>query len=165
MITQEKPSLEDALVHFGIKGMKWGQRKRESTGPRKEMSSAKKAALGAAAVVGTGALLYNRTTRGYALGSVKKTAQIGASAAFKVLRGVGKTSVSVLRKASESLGITGVRKPEPVKVKPKLATIERVKASLTRGREFLTRDKNRSTMAQVGSGFRLPPNLLTDALF
>lgn len=29
MFTEEKPSLEDALVHFGVKGMKWGVNRSE----------------------------------------------------------------------------------------------------------------------------------------
>ena len=32
MIYEEKPSLEDALAHHGVKGMKWGHRKAHSTG-------------------------------------------------------------------------------------------------------------------------------------
>lgn len=154
MLVNEKPPLDEALLaHYGIPGMKWGHRKSDRTG-YPEMSSRKKAAIGTAAAVGTAALLYNKTTR-----------NLGIAASKKVLRGMGKVSISVLRTASDALGVTGVPKRASTPVKVKLTTIERIKASLTRGREFLSRDRNRSGMTQLQSGLRLPPNVLTDALF
>lgn len=67
MITAEKPPLdEDLLVHFGIKGMKWGVRKRsDSDGNAKpKMSTKKKVAIGATVAVGAAAVAYILATRG-----------------------------------------------------------------------------------------------------
>lgn len=49
---------EEALAHFGVKGMKWGVRKQETSGssaPHQGMSTKKKVLIGTIAVVGTGA--------------------------------------------------------------------------------------------------------------
>lgn len=32
----DKPSLDEALMHFGVKGMKWGQRKKDPKAPKKK---------------------------------------------------------------------------------------------------------------------------------
>jgi hypothetical protein len=68
MIVSEKPDLdEDLLVHFGIKGMKWGQKKTSSSGDspgKKPMSTKKKVAIGAAAVAGATAVAFVIARRG-----------------------------------------------------------------------------------------------------
>lgn len=54
-IHQQKPSLEEALEHFGVKGMKWGQRKEESviTKPKSNLTEKQKWGYGAALAVPT----------------------------------------------------------------------------------------------------------------
>lgn len=77
MIVDEKPPLdENLLMHFGIKGMKWGHRKARDSGgassggssaPKQGMSTKKKVAIGVgvgAAVVGAAAASYFLVRRG-----------------------------------------------------------------------------------------------------
>ena len=63
----EKPPLdEDLLIHFGVKGMRWGRRKAADSGTSTEgsstnnegMSTGKKVAIGAGLVLGAGAAAY-----------------------------------------------------------------------------------------------------------
>jgi hypothetical protein len=67
LITAEKPQLnEDLLIHFGIKGMKWGVRKSKSSSDSsgKKMSTKKKVAIGAGVAVGAAAVAFALTRRG-----------------------------------------------------------------------------------------------------
>jgi hypothetical protein len=71
MLVAEKPPLdEDLLMHFGIKGMKWGHRKTRSssssghTGSKQKMSTGKKVAIGAAVVGGAAAAAFILTKTG-----------------------------------------------------------------------------------------------------
>jgi hypothetical protein len=71
MITAEKPTLdEELLMHFGIRGMKWGVRKQKPSGgssSKKGMSTKKKVAIaagGLAVVAGVAATAYLLKTRG-----------------------------------------------------------------------------------------------------
>lgn len=171
MITDEKPPLDDALLmHFGIPGMKWGHRKskRSAAEPRTPLSTTQKVALGSAAVLGTAALLYNGTTRGYALGAVKKTVSLGRSATGKVLRTSGRVTVSAVRKAGgaagDALGVTGAKAAPIIEVKPK--RLDRIKASLARGKALLFDDpEQRTALEQAPDWMMVPVSLTTDALF
>lgn len=71
MIVIDKPALdEDLLVHFGVKGMRWGRRKASSSdgsSDKKPMSTKKKVAIGAgvaAGVAGAAAVAYMMSRRG-----------------------------------------------------------------------------------------------------
>ena len=71
MIVIDKPPLdEDLLVHFGVKGMRWGRRKDSSSGgssDKKPMSTKKKVAIGAGVAVaaaGAAAVAYMMSGRG-----------------------------------------------------------------------------------------------------
>lgn len=95
MITQQFASPEEALAHFGVKGMKWGVRKQDfPSGPRPPRSQAekkaraKKVAIGFGALVvvaGAAAVTYQLNKNGkLPVSSIKKTAQ-ATTAVKKVL--------------------------------------------------------------------------------
>lgn len=159
MLVDEKPPLdEDLLKHYGIPGMKWGVRRDRTGNP--PMSKTKKVAIGTAAAVGTAALLYNPTTRRYTGAVVKKSMRLGASATGAILRKVGRTTVSAISKASQSLGITGKQVPRPKPVKIKLTGRARIRASYLRGKRFFN-PPPRSRTEQVKTLLRLPMALVT----
>lgn len=159
MLVDEKPPLDEALLaHYGIPGMKWGQRRDRTGNP--PMSKAKKVAIGTAAAVGTAALLYNPTTRRYTGVVVKKSMRLGASATGAILRKVGRTSVSAIRKVSQGLGITGKPTIAPKPVKVKLTGRARIRASYQRGKLFFN-PPPRSKMDQAKTLMRLPMALFT----
>lgn len=54
IVVDQKPSLEDALVHYGVKGMKWGKRKRSPAEEAERSRRFKKNAKRTAAVVVVG---------------------------------------------------------------------------------------------------------------
>lgn len=158
MITQEKPPLDEALLaHYGIPGMKWGRRKDRTGNP--PMSRGKKVAIGTAAAVGTAALLYNKTTRRYTAGAVKKTVGLGARGAGRVLRKAGSTSASAISKASQSLGVTGKPVPPPKPVRVKLTGMARIRHSYQRGKLFFNPPAP-SRAEQLKTLMRLPVALM-----
>lgn len=60
MISVEKPGSPEELVHFGVKGQKWGVRKQRTESGRQPVSKKRKAAYilgGVGVTVGTGALI------------------------------------------------------------------------------------------------------------
>lgn len=88
MIIQDKMPLEEALVHFGVKGMKWGVRKEQNGGssePRftpEQKAIAKKVAIGVGALVvvaGTAVVVHQLQKNGKT--NMKDIAKAASSAA------------------------------------------------------------------------------------
>lgn len=110
MAVIDKPPLdEDLLVHFGIKGMRWGVRKSSSSGgsSKKKMSTKKKVAIGAGVAVGAAAVAFALTRRGKVpvknvLGHQPGLSSPGATAA-RGKRAAGDISQSEWRKRVSSL--------------------------------------------------------------
>lgn len=110
MITAEKPPLEEAyLEHFGIKGMRWGQRSKSGSS-NKKMSAKKKVAIGVGVAVGAAAVAFAMTRSGkipvkqvlghrpgFSSPSVGTTAARGRSATSNISQSEWKRRVSALR--------------------------------------------------------------------
>lgn len=118
IIGQEKPSLEEALEHFGTKGMKWGVRKQNRTslaniGDRLNKKSAPKTRSlvrngagflgGQAAVMG----LTVAAIAGAAAVTMPATVAVGFMATPAMLAAAGAGSVGSLIQAGMSAGVTG----------------------------------------------------------
>lgn len=104
MLVAEKPPLdEDLLVHFGVKGMRWGQRKPDD-GTGMSPSTKKKVVVGVGIAVGVAAGAYLLSKRG-TVPAVKsfesKSTKLGFRAAGSILKRVGKVSVNAIGKASK----------------------------------------------------------------
>jgi hypothetical protein len=122
MIVAEKPPLDDdLLIHFGVKGMRWGHRKPEevSTGgnrgsaaPKAPMSTGKKVAIGVGVAAGVAAAAYFLSKRGAtprtkALSS--KSTRIGFKVAGRVMLRIGKMSANVATKTAKVTTKVGVK--------------------------------------------------------
>ncbi len=81
MISLEKPDPAD-LLHYGVKGMRWGHRKEEASGSSSKKSKAKKVAL----IAGTGAAVAGAAFVGY------KLTQSGGSPLSSAAKGVQVTN-------------------------------------------------------------------------
>lgn len=97
MITDEKPPLdEDLLMHFGVRGMHWGQRKARPSGgssgssaPKQKMATGKKVAIGlGVAAVGASVAAYILSRQGNSrVGAAAKAAvRVESKAASLALR-------------------------------------------------------------------------------
>jgi hypothetical protein len=136
VIAADKPPLEGVyLAHFGIKGMKWGQRKAPEEGaPRRPgLSSRNQKLVTAAFVAGTVAVgavmlsrgnvsVWNSNSNRIALGGAKMSASILGKTGKVVVKGSAKTA-KVVGKAGFKVG-TGT-----AKVTGKLAAKATVAAS------------------------------------
>ena len=104
----EKPGTPEELIHFGVKGMKWGVRKEqtsESSGSTsKKMSTKKKVAIG----VGVTALVAGSAFAAYKLKSAGKlpVLEVGRAATGKS----GQLYVSNLTNEQWNLKISNARK-------------------------------------------------------
>lgn len=86
----------DELYHYGVKGMRWGVRHdpertgngRGSSGSSKKMSTAKKVAIGAAAIAAVAGVSYVAVTRGQ-----NKAAAEATKKAMRVMRKYSKTKI------------------------------------------------------------------------
>lgn len=182
MITDEKPPLDDdLLMHYGVRGMKWGVSKAKSASgaPGRYLDSRgiskKKVASGVVGTATVSALLLHPSTRPHAIKLAKSTVLFGASAAGKVLRATGQLGVTALHEVSsvsykvvktvggvagratasvgkstakliaEASGLTG--KPALAASRPKLKLQERVRGSISRGKDVLIR--KRSFFSQI----------------
>lgn len=144
MVVVEKPTLdEDLLMHFGIKGMRWGHRKPQpsATGETSGMSTRKKVVIGVSVAAGVAAGAYLLSKRG-ALPKTKafesKANRIGFKIAGKVLARVGKTSVKVVTKTAKLSSKVGVK---TVTVTGKLGAKITTNVSKATGRNVVSKSK------------------------
>lgn len=82
-----KPSLDETLKHFGVKGMKWGVRKERTSAEKRAI--AKKVAIGTGALLvaaGTAAVVYQLKKNNVSVNDVGKLAETGKKAAESILK-------------------------------------------------------------------------------
>jgi hypothetical protein len=95
--------VDDMLAHYGVKGMRWGQRKDTSSSSRK--SKGKKAALVGGAVVATAGaafVAYKLSQSGSSpIKSVKTSSDVASNAAKFVAGSGSKVSMSEVHKYSQ----------------------------------------------------------------
>lgn len=121
MITEEKPTLdEDLLMHFGIKGMKWGVKKAEDPAKGRPhgssdspgLSSHKKTMIKVAVGVGLAAGAYVMMTRGMtprAKAMSSKSTRMGFRAVGKTLSTMGKVTVNTVPKVATTTARAGYK--------------------------------------------------------
>jgi hypothetical protein len=109
MFIDDKPPLEEAyLEHFGVKGMRWGQRKPEEQGqPRQSLSTNQKRAVKAVAIAGGVAVTAILLRKGNVKVVDAKSAKIyasGAKATGRILARTGKVLFKVTSKLTTTVG-------------------------------------------------------------
>jgi len=132
----DETEVNEFLEHFGVKGMKWGQRKsRSSDGTQKQgMSTKKKVAIGVGVAVGAAAVTMLLKSRGSVKMSSLPRSPIAPDARSAVRRaGVGRSATSgVVRTASGAIPMPPIRGVNPntrIKDLPKNARLSPTQAA------------------------------------
>lgn len=104
IVGQEKPSLDDdLLLHFGIRGMKWGLRRKRDPAPgekRNGMSKSTKIAIGVSVAAGVAAAAYIVATRGQSPATrafSSKANGAGRRMSMGIIKKMGSVTVKTLR--------------------------------------------------------------------
>ncbi|QFG08684.1 hypothetical protein PBI_INGRID_9 [Arthrobacter phage Ingrid] len=115
--------VDDFLMHYGVKGMKWGKRRisDDSGDPKPKMSREKKVAIavGVAATVAVGAAI--------AFGIMDKKANDGAGFSFGELPVQTLTTNKTMMAGKANLIFSAAAMQQPVPPAPKRSLVEQVK--------------------------------------